>query len=273
MALEGPISSIFDYATFFVMLFFFYHVAPLLPLTLADKHNQSVFQTAWFVESLLTQTLVVFVIRTRTSPFWKSKPGKYLTISSLSVVAAAIIIPYTPLGSVFSFAPPPPLFYAFLLLFIGVYLFLAETAKRWFYSRHAFRIEQPLIPRRKALYLSRTARLVQDIAAVICLHPENEISFDSLLGDLSRSLSYPIESEQVLQNLQYLRRSGLISVDWNRRTIKRESSMKEFVLKRVAAGTTWPMVIDDWLKISRTIQEKYGQINPEYQDLLNPKHR
>jgi len=273
MAIQGPISSIFDYLTFFLMLFFFYHVAPVLPLTLTAKHSQSVFQTAWFIESLSTQTLVVFIIRTRMSPFWKSRPGKYLMISSFSVIAVALIIPYTLLGAIFSFAPPPPLFYAFLFLFIGAYLFLAETAKRWFYSRHAYRIEQPLIPRRKARYLSRTARLVQDITAVICLRPENEISFDSLVEDLSRSLSYPIVSEQVLQDLQYLRRSGLVSVDWQRKIIKRESAMKEFVLKRVAAGTTWPMVIDDWLKISRTVKEKYGAINSEYQELVGPRQR
>jgi Mg2+-importing ATPase len=273
MALEGPISSIFDYGTFFVMLFVFFHVVPILPLTLTIVHDQSVFQTAWFVESLLTQTLVVFVIRTRISPFWKSRPGKYLTLSSLAVVAAAIIIPYTSLGQVFHFVPPPPLFYVVLLLFAGTYLFLAETAKKWFYSRHAFRIEQALIPRRKAVYLGRTARLVQDMTAVICLRPESEMSFDSLLEDLSRSLSYPIDSEQVLQNLQRLRRSGLISVDWNKRIIKRESSMKEFVLKRVIASPTWPMLIDDWLKINRAIQEKYGKVNAEYQDVLSPRQR
>ncbi len=273
MAVEGPISSIFDYLTFFLMLFVFFHVVPILPLTLTNVHDQSVFQTAWFIESLLTQTLVVFVIRTRISPFWKSRPGKYLTFSSLAVVASAIIIPYTPLGPVFSFRPPPPLFYVALLLFIATYLFLAETVKKWFYSRHAFRIEQALIPRRKAVYLGRTARLVQDMTAVICLRPESEVSFDSLLEDLSRSLSYQIDSEQVLQNLQRLRRSGLISVDWNKRIIKRESSMKEFVLKRVIASQTWPMLIDDWLKISRTVQEKYGKVNSEYQEVLSPKQR
>ena len=81
---------------------------------LATAIQQSQFQTAWFIESLCTQTIVVFVIRTRQSPFWKSKPGKYLVVSSFSVVAAAFIIPYTPLGRVFKFYPPPPLFYAFL---------------------------------------------------------------------------------------------------------------------------------------------------------------
>ncbi len=80
MIVEGPISSIFDYATFFIMAFIF--GVPITALAtgvpLASIFQQSQFQTAWFVESLCTQTLVVFVIRTRQSPFWKSKPGKYL---------------------------------------------------------------------------------------------------------------------------------------------------------------------------------------------------
>jgi hypothetical protein len=214
---------------------------------------------------------VVFVIRTRRSPFWKSKPSKYLTFSSLAVVALAIIIPYTALGQVFSFTPPPPAFYAALVLIIGIYLLLAEVAKNWFYSRHAYRIEQVLVPRRKALYLGRNARLVQDITAVICLHSESEVSFDSLTEDLSRSLSYSIDSEQVLQNLQHLRRGGLINVDWHKKIIKREEPMKEYVLKRIVASEMWPMVIDDWLKINRAIQEKYGKVNAEYQGVLNPK--
>jgi hypothetical protein len=62
-------------------------------------------------------------------------------------------------------------------------------------------------------------------------------------------------------------------VDWNKRIIKRESSMKEFVLKRVIASPTWPMLIDDWLKINRAIQEKYGKVNAEYQDVLSPRQR
>ena len=202
------------------------------------------------------------------SPFWKSKPGKYLTMSSLSVVVLALIIPYTPLGSPFHFTPPPPLFYLFLLAYIGVYLFLADTAKRWFYRRNAFRIEQTFVPRRKTVYLSRAARLVQDMTAVICLRSESEISFDSLVEDLSASLSYPIDSEQVLQNLQYLRRGELVSIDWYKKTVKREGPIKEFVLKRIVPTAIWPIVDDDWLRISRTLQGKYGKVNPEYQEIL-----
>jgi len=269
MVVEGPISSIFDYATFFIMVFIF--GVPLVASAPGQLVSQ--FQTAWFVESLCTQTLVVFIIRTRQSPFWKSKPGKYLAFSSLSVVATALIIPYTALGRLFQFTPPPPLFYVFLVAMIGTYLFLAEVVKKWFYRRHAFRIEQVLVPKRKAFYLSRNARLVQDIVATICLRPETEIAFDSLLEDLRNTVSYPVDSDQVLQSLQYPRRGGLISVDWNKRTIKREGSLKEYVTKRVVASEMWPNVVDDWLKIGRAIKEKYGAINPEYQDMISPRRQ
>ena len=273
MVVEGPISSIFDYATFFIMVLIFG-----IPLGVsasgipkATLFQQSQFQTAWFVESLCTQTLVVFVIRTRQSPFWKSRIGKYLAISSLSVVAAALVIPYTPIGPVFKFAPLPPLFYVLLVLMVVTYLLLAEVVKKWFYKRHAYRIEQTLVPKRKSFYLSRSARLVQDTAAVICLRPENEISFNSLIQDLTGSLNYPIETDRIYQSLQHLRRGGLIEVDWHNQVIKRIPSIKEYVTKQVIPSKTWQLAIDDWLRINRAIQEKYGETNPEFQDLLTPK--
>ena len=85
MLVFGPVSSIFDFLTFFLLLVVFKVTVPG-------------FQTAWFVESLSTQALVVFVLRTRKTPFYKSKPGKYLLISSLTVVAVAFALPYTPFG-------------------------------------------------------------------------------------------------------------------------------------------------------------------------------
>jgi len=270
---EGPISSIFDYATFFTMFFIFGIpvTAAATGIPLATVFQQHEFQTAWFVESLISQTLVVFVIRTRVSPFWKSRPGKYLVLSTLSIVAAALIIPYTAVGRLFHFVPPPPLFYVALLLMIVTYLVLAEIVKKWFYKRHAFRIEQALIPKRKTFYLSKSARLVQDVAAVVCLRQENEISLDSLLEDLSRSLNYPIDSDLVYQNLQHLRRGGLIDVDWHNRVIKRNASIKEYITKQVVASQMWPLIFDDWLRINRAIEEKYGKANPDFQDLLSPR--
>jgi Mg2+-importing ATPase len=269
----GPVSSLFDFLTFFIMLFLF---LPLVPVGPGQAMQQaSLFQTAWFLESLITQALVIFVIRTRKSPFWKSKPSKLLVISSFSIVVAALLIPYTFLGDqYFSFVNPPPMFFIYLIGLVGAYMVLAEVVKRFFYQRHAYRIEQVLIPKRRPFYLSRNARLVQDIAAVICLRPEHEISFDSLMEDLSRTQNYPVDSDQVFQNLQHLRRGGLISVDWHRRLIRREGPIKEYVTKRVAGSEMWSMVFDDWLRISRSIQEKYGSINPEFQDLLSPRmHR
>jgi len=265
----GPVSSIFDFLTFFIML-----IAFGIPLVGYTGAQVSLFQTAWFLESLCTQTLVIFVIRTRRSPFWKSKPGKLIILSSAATLVAAFIIPYTFLGDqFFGFVSPPPMLFVYLAGLVLTYLVLAEVVKRWFYKRHAYRIEQVLVPQRPAFYLSRNARLVQDIAAVICLRVENEISFDSLLEDLSRSLSYPIDSDQVLQNLQHLRRGGLISVDWHQRLIKREGPMKDYVTKRVVASEMWPKVLDDWLRISRTIQDKNGIINAEYQDLVSLRRR
>ena len=267
MVYLGPVSSVFDFLTFFIMLFIFFPMFPNMP-------HEPLFQTAWFLESLATQAFVIFAIRTRKFPFWKSKPGKLLTLSSIGVVAIAIIIPYTFIGDrYFGFVSPPLLFFAFLAALIAAYLVLAEVVKRFFYKRHSYRIEQVLIPKRRGLYLSRNARLVQNIAAVICLRPESEISFDSLLEDLSRSLSYPIDSDQVLQNLQHLRRGGLISVDWHQKLIKREGPMKEYVTKRVATGETWSILFEDWLKISRAINGKYGKINEDYLELISPRQR
>ena len=269
MVTEGPVSSIFDYLTFFLMLFIIVPMYAFLP----ELQRENLFQTAWFVESLCTQTLVVFVIRTRKSPFWKSKPSKYLVASCLTVVAIALVLPYTAVGKIFSFYPPPPVFYLALGLMIGAYLFLAEIVKRWFYKRYAFRLEQVLIPKRKAFYLSRNARLVQDITAVVCLREENEISIDSMLDDLARSLSYHVDSDKVYQNLQHLRRGGLVDIDWNKRVIIRTGPIKEYVTKQIMSTPMWPLITDDWLNIDKAIQAKYGKINPDFQDILLPKQK
>ncbi|MCJ7561032.1 magnesium-translocating P-type ATPase, partial [Candidatus Bathyarchaeota archaeon] len=82
----GPVSSIFDFLTFFIMLFIF---IPMVP----QVQKEPLFQTAWFLESLCTQTLVIFVIRTRRSPFYKSKPSRLLFLSSLGIVGFALILP------------------------------------------------------------------------------------------------------------------------------------------------------------------------------------
>jgi Mg2+-importing ATPase len=144
MVIFGPVSSIFDYAIFFLMLFVF---MPMLPASMAVMQKQHVFQTAWFVESLSTQTLVIFVLRTRKTPFYKSKPGKWLLFSSLAVVALAFALPYTPFGPIFNFLPPPATFYPALAGLIAAYLLLTEVVKKWFTKKYAYRLEQ-IVPKR-----------------------------------------------------------------------------------------------------------------------------
>jgi Mg2+-importing ATPase len=145
MVTLGPVSSLFDFITFFVMLFVFQKmIDPLLfPAT---------FQTAWFIESLCSQTLVVLIIRTRRVPFYKSKPSKYLTIMLLSVISFAIIVPFTPIGEFFGFVAPPPAFFLALAGILGAYALLAEAVKRWFYKRNAHRLEQFVVPKKSRSY-------------------------------------------------------------------------------------------------------------------------
>ena len=112
----GPISSLFDFLTFWVMLQVF-------------QADEKLFQTGWFVESLCTQVLVIFVIRTHGNPF-RSRPHPLLTLTSLSVVAMAIVLPYTALGAAFGFTPPPLAFYGVLAAMVVVYLALVECIKR-----------------------------------------------------------------------------------------------------------------------------------------------
>jgi hypothetical protein len=230
--------------------------------------NEGLFQTGWFIESLCSQTLVVLIIRTRRVPFYKSKPSKYLALMLLAVIVSAVIIPYTPVNVFFGFVPLPPTYFLALAGILGAYALLAESVKSWFYKRNAYRLEQVLIPKRKTFYLTRTARFMQDMVAVISLRAEEEISIDSFTEDLSSAITYPLNSNQMVRNLQHLRRAGLISVDWHRRIIKREKPLKEYVQKDVVDSEMWPIIAEDWRKISIAIQKRRDKLNVEYQELL-----
>lgn len=121
MVFFGPISSIFDFATFGVMLWVF-------------RAGESLFQTAWFVESLATQTLVIFVIRTRRVPFFRSRPSTTQLIATLSCAGAGVVIPYVPvLARPLGFTPLPASFLLILIGFVVVYLTLAELGKAYFF--------------------------------------------------------------------------------------------------------------------------------------------
>lgn len=115
----GPISSLFDFLTFYL----------LLAVLQADE---KLFQTGWFIESLCTQVLVIFVIRTRGNPL-KSRPHPLLAATSLAVVTAAMLLPWLPIGAHFGFVPPPARFYLILGGMVLVYLACVELAKRGFY--------------------------------------------------------------------------------------------------------------------------------------------
>jgi len=118
----GPISSIFDYSTFFVMLYVF---------NCWDPSRAPVFQTGWFVESLMTQTLIIHVIRTNKIPFLQSRASGALTATTLSIMVAGIWLPYSPMASSLGFAHLPHLFWPILLLTLVAYMCLTQLIKVW----------------------------------------------------------------------------------------------------------------------------------------------
>lgn len=260
----GPVSSLFDFLTFFLMLFAF---LPLIPLALLTIEQQHLFQTAWFIESLCSQILVVFVIRTRRAPFWKSKPSKYLVLSSIIIIAFALLVPFTPLGEVFLFVPPPLEFYAALAGLLVSYILVAEVVKALFYKRNAYRLEQILVPKR-AFYVTRSTELMQDMIAAISLRAGEEFPIESLSEDLHDAIAFPVNTSQMVRNLQYLRRSNLISVDWRNRTVKREPALHDYVTNSIMAAPTWSSVGEDWRKINLILLNKHGEVNEEYQEEL-----
>lgn len=136
MFLFGPISSLFDFATFALMLFAF-HAVP------------GEFRAGWFIESIATQTLIIFAIRTRRVPFLRSRPSVGLTGASLGVVALGIFVPLSPLAGVLGFDPLPVPFFLALLGMIAVYMFLVEFAKAWFFARAAQQLPAGLPVRRR----------------------------------------------------------------------------------------------------------------------------
>lgn len=123
MIFIGPISSIFDFLTFFILLLVF-HAGPVL------------FHTGWFVESLCTQTLVVFIIRTAGNPL-RSRPSRPLMIAVLMVVAIGILLPYTPLAVPLGFTPLPGLYFLFLIAMTVTYMLFVELVKRPLMRRYA----------------------------------------------------------------------------------------------------------------------------------------
>jgi Mg2+-importing ATPase len=120
----GLVSSIFDYLTFGLLL-------------LVLRNNEGQFRTGWFMESVISASIIVLVIRSR-KPFFKSRPGKYLLMATLSIVVITLILPFTPLGNVFGFSPLSLSTCLLLLLIVVLYIIAAEITKRFFYKKVKF---------------------------------------------------------------------------------------------------------------------------------------
>ncbi|RMH26628.1 MAG: magnesium-translocating P-type ATPase [Candidatus Hydrogenedentota bacterium] len=134
----GPISSIFDYATFALMWFFF-NCSDFLASTATAAQKDSLeklFQTGWFVESLLTQTLIVHIIRTKRIPFLGSRASTQLMLTTLLIVAIGCWLPYSPFANLLGFVPLPPIYWAWIALFLVSYAAMTHCVKTWFFKRH-----------------------------------------------------------------------------------------------------------------------------------------
>jgi Mg2+-importing ATPase len=148
MVIFGPVSSIFDYLTFGALLL------------MLGRDNPDSFHTGWFVESLFTQILVVLVIRTRMTPFWRSRPSKLLGVAILLALAAAVIIPLSPIGTkLIGFGGLPWQFWPLLAGLVVAYLALIEIVKRVFDRHEAKRPEE--VARQKALAARRVGAAIK----------------------------------------------------------------------------------------------------------------
>ncbi len=146
MIFFGPISSIFDFLTFGVMIFLF-------------NARGSLFQTAWFTESLATQSLVIFAIRTRRVPFLRSRPGTALVLGTLGSVAIGVALPFTPAARFFGFTALPAPLLGILALMVVAYITLVELGKSFFFGRLPHLPHLPIAGWRHAPPLRRIERL------------------------------------------------------------------------------------------------------------------
>jgi Mg2+-importing ATPase len=159
MSVFGPVSSIFDFLTFWIML--------------AVLHaGDSEFRTGWFVESIATQTLVIYVIRTRRVPFLRSRPSLPMLLVPVTAALVGAVLPYTGLARLLGFTPLPAAFFGLLVGMVVVYLLLVELAKTWFY-----RAARP--PRPGSTHAQRLERRIVRRASRFVRHPAVEAPADS----------------------------------------------------------------------------------------------
>jgi Mg2+-importing ATPase len=124
MATFGILSSVFDYLTFGTLL-----------LLLHATHSE--FRAGWFLESVVSAAMIVLIIRSQR-PFFKSRPGKYLLIVTLLIIAVAFIFALTPVGNVFGFSRIPPMFLLYMGIIVVLYILIAEVVKKFFYRKVKF---------------------------------------------------------------------------------------------------------------------------------------
>jgi P-type Mg2+ transporter len=130
----GPCSSVFDYTTFFMMLYVFHCWD--ISTGQAAARSASLFQTGWFVESLLTQTLIIHVIRTNRIPLLQSRPSRPVLVMSLVIVAVGIAIPFSPVGPYLGFSKLPALYWPLLAITLLCYVLLTQGVKMWLVRRN-----------------------------------------------------------------------------------------------------------------------------------------
>jgi Mg2+-importing ATPase len=137
MLFIGPISSIFDYATF-GLLWFFYGVHNFFDPSILPVEKESLvqlFQTGWFVQSLLTQTLIVHIIRTRRIPFIHSRASLPMMITTVSIMLIGIWLPYSPFAKHLGLVALPNTYWLWIILFLILYSVLTHKVKVWFIKR------------------------------------------------------------------------------------------------------------------------------------------
>jgi Mg2+-importing ATPase len=122
----GPCSSIFDYTTYWLMWSVF---------KASSIARAPLFQTGWFVESLLTQTLIIHVIRTNRLPFIGGRASRPLTLTSLLIMAIGVWLPFSPFASALGFVALPPLYWPLILLTLALYVVLTQFVKMWLLQR------------------------------------------------------------------------------------------------------------------------------------------
>jgi Mg2+-importing ATPase len=125
MIIFGCISSVFDFITFGILFYIF-------------KASESLFQTAWFLESLCTQTLVIHIIRTWKIPFLESMPSQLLMFASVYIVTIGLLLPFTPIGLHLGFVDVPSTFFAALSIIVAMYLYSVNLAKGWFIRKFGY---------------------------------------------------------------------------------------------------------------------------------------